>query len=58
MDIFNRTYQPAYFATFQFSAVNLFRREDAQTVGVIGLPGTHDFHFVALTQGAVFNTDK
>ncbi len=57
-NIFDGANQPAYLAAFQLGTVNLFRREDAQAVGVIHLPGTHHLNFIAFTHGAVFDTHQ
>ncbi|MNG89131.1 hypothetical protein D3C79_479860 [compost metagenome] len=57
-DIFNGADQPAHFATVQHVAIDTFRGENPQTVGVISLASTHDLNFIALAQGAVFHPDQ
>ncbi|MND80258.1 hypothetical protein D3C80_720260 [compost metagenome] len=57
-DVFDCTDQPAYFATVQHVAIDTLRREDTQTIGVVGLAGAHDFNLVALAHGAVFNAHQ
>ena len=57
-DVFNGANQPAYLAAFQLGTVHLLRREDAQAIGVIHLPGTHHLNFIAFAHGAVFDTHQ
>ncbi|MNC35765.1 hypothetical protein D3C75_842600 [compost metagenome] len=57
-NVFNRAHQPAYFTTAQNITINTFRRENAQTVSVVHLAGAHNFNFVALSHGAIFDTHQ